>query len=259
MSEFSKLPTLFISHGAPTLAMENNATTQFLANLGKSLPKPEAIVCISAHWETEATAVTAWKRSDLIYDFYGFPEALYTIEYPALGSPAIATRLQSLLLKSEKKCSLELRRGLDHGAWIPLRIMFPDADIPVLQLSLQTRYSTQHHFELGKAIAALRDEGVLIMGSGGATHNLGTLDFSSEASAPWAVEFMHWLDSAIVSRDEESLLDYRNRQRFAARCHPREEHFLPLFVALGASEGKGRILHQEMAFGSLSLSAYAFD
>lgn len=256
-------PSLFVSHGAPTLAIEQNETVAFLGRLGADLAeRPRAILCVSAHWTTGIPTVSANPQPETIYDFGGFPAELYRIRYAAPGAPELAARVAGLLGEKGIESSVANGRGLDHGAWVPLKLIYPQADIPVTQLSVQPRASASAHFELGRALAPLRREGVLILATGSATHNLSRLG-GAEAQAPaWAVEFDEWLRRHITGGFYEELFDYRRRAPHASIAHPTEEHLLPLFVAAGAgAEGerpRGESLHRGWTWGSLSMAAYGF-
>src|SRR5215204_4492945 len=243
-----RFPAVFVSHGAPTLAVEENDTTVFLRHLGRELGKPEAIVCVSAHWNTSEPTVSAAERPDTIHDFGGFPEELYRIRYPAPGAPAHAARVKKLLDNAGIGCAVSPDRGLDHGAWVPLRLMYPEADVPVTQLSIQPRLDPRHHFRMGRALAPLRDEGVLLLATGSVTHNLSKLTFSG-APPDWAREFDEWLFRKITEGEQDELFDYRRLAPYAQVAHPTDEHLLPLFVAQGAGSngdvaGVGRGLHR---------------
>lgn len=248
-----RLPSVFVSHGAPTLPMEDIPARRFLEGLGKALGRPEAILCVSAHWETRAPAASLATQPETIYDFYGFPDALYQLRYPAPGAPGLAKRAAELLRGAE----LDEDRGLDHGAWVPLLLMYPEADIPVTQLSVLSMAGPAASLELGRALAPLRDEGVLILASGGAVHNLKEWRANQHRTPDWAGEFDDWLAAQVETGEIESLLDYRQQGPHGARAHPTEEHFLPLFVAMGAG-GAGRALHRSFAPGGLSMAAFAF-
>ena len=193
-----------------------------------------------------------------IHDFAGFPRELYEIRYPAPGAPELAQRIVALLADAGLAAATDARWGLDHGAWVPLALMYPQADIPVVQLALQPALGPRHHFELGRALAPLREEGVLILGSGGATHNLRELGAPDTPPPPWARGFSDWLEQTVGVGDDAALLDYRARAPQAARNHPSEEHLLPLFVAAGAG-GRGRRVHTSTTYGSLMMDFYRFD
>jgi len=259
MSE--RLPAYFISHGAPVLALDtSDPTHHFLRQLGKSLGKPGAVLVVSAHWEADAPRISAAAQPETIHDFYGFPEPLYRLTYSCAGAPELASRVAGLLGDADLENHVDLQRGLDHGAWIPLMLMYPDADVPVTQLSVQTALGADHHYALGRALRSLRDEGVLILGSGGFTHNLSEVNLrsKSEELPDWAAQFRLWAVDAIEQGRHEDLLQYRTRAPHAVRNHPSEEHFLPLFVAAGAAES-GRRVHADVAYRSLAMDAFRFD
>lgn len=259
------IPSLFVSHGAPTLALDAGLTGAMWRELAATLVKPDAVLVISAHWETSAPQVGAAAQPATIHDFGGFPEALYQIRYPAPGAPGLAARVGDLLGESGLDTTQHPTRGLDHGAWVPLRIMYPDADIPCTQLSLQTRMGTRYAFAVGQALSALRGENVLILASGGIVHNLGDLDWrgGNGKSMAWASQFNDWMAEKIAAQDLESLLDYRRLAPLATRAHPTEEHLMPLFVALGAGyANRGAMTPQRIplgfTYGSLGMDAYLF-
>ncbi|MFL6253760.1 MAG: DODA-type extradiol aromatic ring-opening family dioxygenase [Pyrinomonadaceae bacterium] len=257
----SSFPAVFVSHGAPTLAIEQNSTVEFLKGLGGELGKPKAILCVSAHWNTEAPAVSGAERPETIHDFGGFPEELFRMRYPAPGAPRLALRVRELLGEAGLACAVTPGRGLDHGAWVPLKLIYPQANVPVTQLSVQPALGTEHHFRLGRSLAPLRAEGVLILATGSATHNLSRIG-RGEVPPEWAKEFDAWLFRKISEGAIDELLDYRRLAPHAAVAHPTDEHLLPLFVALGAgaeeSQARGRSLHRGWTWGSLSMAAYGF-
>jgi 4,5-DOPA dioxygenase extradiol len=256
------LPTLFVSHGAPTLPLTNAPATQFLKHLGDHLPRPRAILVASAHWETARPEVNAVARNDTIHDFYGFPRALYELRYPAPGDPALAQRIVQLLEKAGLHGGIDTTRGLDHGAWVPLLLAYPNADIPVLQLSVQSRLGPAHHERLGAALASLRAEDVLVVGSGSWTHDLRRFRGQAEDAPeqPDVTMFADWMDRAVREGRRADLLDYRRRAPHAADNHPTEEHLLPLYVALGAAgpDAHAERLHTSGMFSMLRMDAYAF-
>ncbi|MEJ0026913.1 MAG: class III extradiol ring-cleavage dioxygenase [Rhizomicrobium sp.] len=248
------LPSLFVSHGAPTLPFDAVPAREFLLGLGASLPRPKGIVIATAHWETEAPEVNRAAVNGTIHDFYGFPEALYRLAYPAPGDAALSDRVAALL-----GAEIEDGRGLDHGAWVPLLLMYPAHDIPVVQIAVQPHLGVAHHIALGRALAPLRDEGVLVIGSGSFVHNLRLLDRRGvDAPEPeWSKLFAAWMDDALRARDDAALIDYRGRAPYAVQAHPEEEHLLPLFVAYGAG-GKAECIHASATFGPLRMDAYSF-
>jgi 4,5-DOPA dioxygenase extradiol len=257
------LPSLFLSHGAPTLPLDDCPAREFLKSLGPTLARPRAILAISAHWETKAPAVNRVAVNDTIHDFFGFPEALYRMRYPAPGSRALAERTAELLVAAGLDCAMDDARGLDHGAWVPLMLIYPSADIPVVQLSIQSALGPEHHLKLGRALAALRSEDVLIAATGSFTHNLRSMA-RGQLAAPepaWTSEFCDWIHAALSEGRISDLLAYRGSAPHAVQAHPSEEHFLPLFVGLGAGgEGtKATRLHRSTTFGSLRMDAYAFS
>ncbi len=256
-------PAVFISHGSPTLPLERIAATDFLRGLGPSLGRPESILVLSAHWDTARPAVSSVAAPETIYDFYGFPPELYGLRYPAPGAPKLAERAAGLLEKSGLRADIDPARGLDHGAWTSLLLMYPAADIPVTQLSIQSRLGPGHHVRMGETLRPLRDEGVLILTSGGATHNLRELRHQrgSPVPQPWTVEFNEWLARAVLSRNTGDLVGYREKAPHAVRNHPTDEHLIPLFVALGAGDPSGATqrLHTSIESGVISMDAYRFD
>jgi 4,5-DOPA dioxygenase extradiol len=258
-----RFPALFVSHGAPTLPLESSAAREFLSSLGKTLGKPEAILVISAHWESGDPEVSAVERPETIHDFFGFPQELYRLAYPAPGAPDLAARVSELLGTTAIATHVHPTRGLDHGAWVPLLLMYPDADIPVTQLSVQPERGAEHHFRLGEVLRPLRDEGVLVLGSGGATHNLYEFGRHRPDAPPpaWVTGFQEWLAQTIESGNTEAFLRYRERAPDAARNHPSEEHFLPIYVASGAGspDVAGRRIHRSHSYGILAMDAYRFD
>jgi 4,5-DOPA dioxygenase extradiol len=257
------LPSLFVSHGAPTLALDPGRTGEALARLAATFPKPKAILVASAHWSGSTLALGTDPQPATIHDFGGFPEALYQIEYPAPGAPEIARHAQQLLAAQRFDAVLDAGRGLDHGAWVPLRLMYPDADIPVTQISLQPRLGPEHHYRIGKALAPLRDEGVLILGSGSLTHNLSELGaYDSDSPVPeWVDLFQQWVAQRVEAGDIDALLRYRELAPAATRNHPTDEHFMPLFVTLGAAGGDYRATRVDSGttYGILVMDAYLLD
>ena len=226
------MPVLYLSHGAPPLADDAEWTRQ-LADWSAALPKPASILMVSAHWENAPLTVGATTTVPLVYDFWGFPPHYNEVTYEAPGAPELAASVGTLLGPVHS----EPDRGLDHGAYVPLKEMYPDADVPVLQMSMPS-LDPSELFELGRRLAPLRDDGVLIVGSGFFTHNLSGMQASPDGAAPsWSAEFDHWGEEALAARDFDALLDFQHRSPSARLAHPRTEHFAPLFVSMGAALG----------------------
>lgn len=260
------LPTLFVSHGAPTLAVEDNGTTRFLRTLGAVLPRPRAILIASAHWDTAQPMLGGALLPETIHDFGGFPDALYRLRYAAPGAPDLAARAQELLRAAGFPAGIDATRGLDHGAWVPLLHAWPAHDVPVLPLSIQSHLGPEHHFRVGRALAPLADEGVLIVGSGSITHNLREVFARRKdpQEPAWMRAFVDWmgerLEAGAAADGYADVLNYRAQAPEAVRNHPTDEHLLPLYVALGAA-GEGaaaRRIHAETTWGALAMDAYLF-
>lgn len=259
----ARLPSLFISHGAPNLVLHNTEAKRFLEGFGQRLPRPEAILVASAHFDTDQPAVTADPQPQTIYDFRGFEPELYQMTYPAPGAPDLANRAAALLDEAGFDSRPVSGHGFDHGTWVPLKLMYPRADIPVVQLSIQSQLGPEHHTKVGQALAPLADQGVLIVGSGSLTHNLH--EFFQGGYAPdapalaWVSEFGEWMRARIEAGDEDDLVHYRERSPSGARNHPTEDHLLPLFVAMGAAgPGPGKRVHTSNEYGVLMMDAYQF-
>ena len=257
------MPSLFVSHGALTLPLTDTPARGFLSHLGLTLGRPKAILVISAHWETAVPTVSAVDRNETIHDFGGFPRALYDIRYPAPGSPSVAAHVSEQLRKAGFDCKIDTRRGLDHGAWVPLLLMYPKTDIPVLQLSVQSYLGPEHHLRVGRALESLRQEGVLIIGSGSFTHDLSEFrgHAPNDPAPSWVNGFADWFDAALTKGQIDDLLNYRRLAPFATKNHPTEEHLLPLYVAFGAAGQNARAerLHASSTYSVLRMDVYAFQ
>jgi 4,5-DOPA dioxygenase extradiol len=255
-----RMPVLFVSHGAPTLPFDEVPARRFLIELARRVPRPKAILCISAHWEAAEPSLNAGATLETIHDFYGFPKSLYELTYEAPGAPELAERAAMLLREAGYAPHLDAERGRDHGAWVPMMLAWPAAEIPVIQLSLLRGKSTHAHVALGEALAPLRDEGILIIGSGGAVHNLRQVSWDGGKVPRWAQEFQDWLDQQLGAGNVDALLAYRSMVDAAQMAHPTEDHLMPLYVALGAglSDRSAEKLHGSFTHGSLSLASYGW-
>ncbi|SCA55636.1 Extradiol aromatic ring-opening dioxygenase [Candidatus Terasakiella magnetica] len=249
------LPSLFISHGSPTVLIEqDSAGHQFLKSLADDLPTPKAIVIISAHWETRDLQVSATETPQTLNDFYGFPKELYQQDYSFKGSALIAERVSTLT-----GAKLDHKRGLDHGAWIPMALIYGQSDIPVIQLSLPVNLSAQALYEIGQKLAPLRNENILIMASGAMTHNLGELEFFSSKAERWAIEAEDWFAHKIKENDHHALLKAATQMPHFAKAHPRDEHWKPIYMAMGAAQSTSSLLHRGFEHKNLSMAAARFD
>lgn len=249
------LPTLFLSHGAPTLAISQTPASDFLRSLAARLPRPKAVLIASGHWEDATPSLGLGPET--VHDFYGFPDALYRLRYPAPAARDVAKRAHEFLKQNDLPSRIDEGHGRDHGVWIPLMLAWPDANVPVVQLSLIDGGSAEEHFALGRALKPLRDEGVLIVGSGSATHNLRARP--TPKPAEWATSFVGWLDHTLDARDDGALQRWRADAPYAEINHPTPEHFEPIMIARGAAAGElSTRLHASWEFGSLSMNAYQF-
>jgi 4,5-DOPA dioxygenase extradiol len=258
------LPTLYISHGSPMTALMDSPARHFLESLGARYNRPRAILVASAHWETARPAVTAPKQNTTIHDFFGFPPALFALEYNAPGDPELAGTIAARLGEVGLPTALAHSRGLDHGAWVPLLLAYPAADIPTLQISLQTPLGPHHPLALGAALRFLRETDVLVIGSGSFTHDLSRFRDRPAVNAPEAPDvsaFAAWMDEKIIAADYAALTGYRTRAPHAALEHPTEEHLLPLYIAIGAAGEKpvATRLHSSTEFGILRMDTYEFS
>jgi len=246
------LPALFIGHGSPLNAIEDNQFSRAWAAAGRALPTPRAILCISAHWETSGSQVTAMPQPRTIYDFYGFPQALYEVTYPAPGAPDLARLVQATV--TAPPVQLDQSWGLDHGTWSVLRRLFPAADIPVIQFSLDRSLAPQAHYDLGRQLRGLRRRGVLIVGSGNIVHNLRRINWAGGAF-DWALEFDDTMRRLILAGDHAAIIDYPRHGQAARLAVPTNEHFLPLLyiLALQEKDEPARFFADEVAFGSISM------
>jgi 4,5-DOPA dioxygenase extradiol len=258
-------PSLFVSHGSPMMAIEPSPARDFLAGLGAELARPDAILIVSAHFDAPMLTLTGSVQPPTIHDFGGFPDILYQQQYPAPGAPSLAQDIAALVRDAGHDVTIDPDRGLDHGAWVPLMLLYPKADISVVQLSIDSRRSPEWHVALGATLAPLRDRNVLIIGSGSMTHNLRaffTARPAIDARPPiWVSSFADWVDARLLDGDVASVTDMMTSAPEARLNHPTPDHILPLHVAMGAGGAPlhARRMHRSTTYGVLAMDAYAFD
>ena len=252
-----KMPVLFVGHGSPLNAIEDNEFSRAWAEAGEALPRPKAILCVSAHWESAGAKTTAMEKPRTIHDFGGFPTELYQQQYPAPGSPDLARLIQEIV---PTPVDLDMEWGLDHGTWSVLKHLFPRADVPVVQLSLDRAKTPAQHYELGQALKPLRHRGVLIVGSGNMVHNLRLICWDDRPAPDWAEAFDETLRQLIVAGDHQSIIDYPHLGRNAALSIPTNEHFLPLLYILGLKDDgeEPRFFTDKLTMCSLSMRSVRF-
>ncbi|MDQ6418925.1 class III extradiol ring-cleavage dioxygenase [Paenibacillus sp. LHD-117] len=255
------MPSYFFAHGAPSIVLEHNDYTDLMKNFAAHTPNPKAIVLFSAHWEQSVQTVSAVGEYSTIYDFGGFQDELYQMTYPAKGDRNLSDSIQSLFAKHGIESVLDEERGLDHGAWAVLKLLYPDADIPVVALSVNRYLTNEQQYQIGKALSALREQDVLIIGSGGTVHNLRGLNWRSEGIDDWAEAFDNWLQSKLESWDTEALFNYRELAPYAQEAVPTSEHFIPLLLAMGTGDAsrQAKLIHRSYQYGNLSLSCWQFN
>lgn len=254
------MPSLFLAHGSPMLAIENTEYTDFLSKLGRELRRPQAIVIFTAHWEEQQLTISARDEAyETIYDFYGFPNELYQVKYPAKGSRKLAAQIQTLFAAAGILAQFDSKRGLDHGSWTLLSRMYPQADIPVVQVSVNPFLAPEKQYQIGEAIKSLSQENILIIGSGVTVHNLRMVNWEQTEPETWGVQFDDWLIEKLEAADQESLFQYESLAPNAKSAVPKPEHFIPLFIAMGSGQSeKPAILHRSYEFGTLSYLCMAF-
>ncbi len=257
------MPTMFIAHGAPTIVIQKGQYVDFLTELPKTIKTPEAIVIFSAHYESPVQLIGNVKQYETIYDFYGFPKVMYEMTYPAKGHQGLAQEIQQLFKENKIESKLDNDRGIDHGAWTILKLMYPECDIPVVTLSVNPDQSPQELYNIGKALAPLREKGVLIIGSGNTVHNLRILN-RAEENAPtekWALEFDDWLEKNLKDWNIDELLKYETKAPHFKKASPTNEHFIPIILAAGAADKtrKAQPIHRSSQFGNLTYFPWRFD
>lgn len=255
------MPSFFFAHGAPSLVLEEHAYTDLLKQFAAKLPQPKAIVIFSAHWEEQVQTVSSVDRYSTIYDFGGFQDELYRMTYPAPGDRPLSEQIQSLFANHGITSRLDEERGLDHGAWAVLKLIYPDADIPVVALSVNRDLTNAQQYEIGKALSELREQDVLIIGSGGTVHNLRSINWRAQGVDEWAGAFDQWLQSKLAAWDTEALFQYEELAPYARMAVPTSEHFVPLLIAMGSGDAnrQAQLLHRSYQYGNLSLSCWQFN
>ena len=259
IKESSKMPVIFVGHGNPMYAITDNPFRKIWSELGKSLPVPNAVLCISAHWVSKGTYISSGDPLSTIYDFYGFPDELYQVNYDVKGNPQLAESI----FKSVDSFSIHKddKRGIDHGAWSVLSNLFPNKDIPVLQLSLDMSKPASYHFKLGQALNTLREQGVLIIGSGNVVHNLYEINWNNHAEPhSWAIEFDRLIEKAIEEDDADSMINFADFEDIAKKAHPTIEHYLPLIYVIANRSPKDKylIFNNSIENASLSMKSVIF-
>ncbi|QNK03661.1 4,5-DOPA dioxygenase extradiol [Dyella telluris] len=250
------MPAVFVGHGNPMNAIEDNRYHASWQRLAATLPRPKAIVCVSAHWETRGVYLTGAAQPETIHDFYGFPAELFAVQYPAPGDPELAAHVAGLLRETEPRVHRDAGRGFDHGMWSVLRVMYPQADIPTIQLSLDTTRSGSGHYALAQQLVSLREEGVLILGSGNIVHNLGMFRFHDRTAPPWATAFQQKVNALIRGRQHAGLCQYESLGEHALLAIPTPEHYLPLLYVLAAQrDGDVVSLFNDEVMSSLSMTS----
>ncbi len=263
LKKTEKMPVLFLGHGSPMNALEENEFVRGWREIGKTLPKPNAVLCVSAHWVTRGTLVTAMKKPDTIHDFGGFPRELFEVQYPAPGSPELAEETKNIITKADIR--LDEKWGLDHGAWSVIKHLYPEADVPVVEMSLDYYQSPQFHYDLAKELAPLRKKGVLIIGSGNMVHNLSMVDWdklnTSDFGYDWAIEASEKMRKFILSNDHQQMINYKSQSSAYNLAIPTPEHYLPLLYALALKEKdeKVSLFNDKAVGGSLTMTSVKID
>ncbi|TBL76048.1 DODA-type extradiol aromatic ring-opening family dioxygenase [Paenibacillus thalictri] len=255
------LPSYFFAHGAPSIVLELNVYTDLLKQFGATTPRPKAVIVFSAHWEEPQQTVSTVSRYDTIYDFSGFQDELYRMMYPAEGHLPLSEEIRSLFETHGIPCGVDGERGLDHGVWAVLKMIYPDADVPVIALSVNRHLSNEQQYRIGQVLGALRERDVLIIGSGGTVHNLRKLRWQAgDAVDEWAFSFDNWLQEKLEAWDTEALFQYRELAPYAQEAVPTNEHFIPLLLAMGSGDAnkQAKLLHRSYQYGNLGLSCWQF-
>ncbi|HEY8910978.1 MAG TPA: class III extradiol ring-cleavage dioxygenase [Desulfosporosinus sp.] len=253
--------SIFVGHGAPTIIWEENEFTNFLKNYAKTISKPKGIIVFSAHWESPVQLIGSAQNYNMIYDFYGFPDELYKISYPATGDVHLAHEIQKAMGDHHIPCKLNSNRGVDRGAWTMLKLLYPEADIPVVTMSVNTELSPQEHYKIGQSLGKFKEQDYLIICSGGIVHNLRDIKFNAKKIDVWASEFNYWITDKVLNWDLEALFDYQKSAPNSRLAVPRNEHFINLLIALGTktTSKEPKLLTSIFQHGNLSLDMWEFE
>lgn len=253
-----KMPTLFVGHGSPMNAIEDNEFTMNWEEIAKKIPKPKAILSVSAHWYTHGSRIMDSRQPEMIYDMYGFPDELYRIEYKAKGAPELSHLTKDLI---KRDVQIDNSWGYDHGTWSVLSRMYPDADIPLYQLSVDANSGAETHFKIGQEISSLREKGVLILGSGNVVHNLSKINWNMEGGYPWAIDFDEYIKEKITQKQFQDVIDYKKAGDSSKIAFYTPDHFYPLLYVLGASSTNDqvKIFNDKCLMGSMSMTCYLFE
>lgn len=254
------IPSLFVGHGAPNIIFEKSEYTDFLKKYASTIPEPKGIIIFSAHWESPVQLIGSVPQYKMIYDFYGFPEKLYSVRYPAVGDSHLAQQVYHALNADGIASELDSRRGIDHGAWTILKLLYPNADIPVVTMSVHPGLKPEEHYKIGQSLRGLKEEGYLIICSGGIVHNLRQLKYDSPAIDDWALAFNQWIQEKVEKMDLNAIFDYQKSAPYANQAVPRNEHFINLLIALGTANPNHapKLLKSIYQYGNLSLDLWEF-
>lgn len=254
------IPSLFVGHGAPTIVLENNEYTDFLKKYAGTIPKPKGIIIFSAHWESTVQLIGNVPQYKMIYDFYGFPNELYTVSYPAAGDPHLAQQIHNALLTNGIASEMDSARGIDHGAWTVLKLLYPDGEIPVVTMSVNPKLKPKEHYKIGQSLRKFKEDGYLILCSGGIVHNLRALKYDSQGIDDWALNFNQWVQDKVEKMDLDAIFDYQQAAPYSGLAVPRNEHFLNLLIALGTAnpENTPTLRKNIYQYGNLSLDLWEF-
>ncbi len=255
------MKSIFVGHGAPTIIWDKNEFTDLLKKYSQTIPKPKAIIIFTAHWESPVQLISSNTNYEMIYDFYGFPDELYKVKYPVAGDPGLAKKIHQVFLDNNIPSRLEANRGIDHGSWTMLKLLYPEADIPVVNMSVNTQLTASEQYRIGESLAQFKENDYLIIGSGGIVHNLRALKYEAHTVDSWAAEFNTWIADKLMNWDTAAIFEYENIAPKVRLAVPRNEHFINLLIAMGtgSQKQKARRLESIYQMGNLSLDLWEFE